>query len=170
MGSVVTSAGDVDGDGRGDLVVDSEPSSGLGIDDVPDRVVLVVPAPPAGPAAPQSITPAHEGATCFTASVVRASARTLLRTGRLRVRVASLVPLGKRATVLYEIPPVTRSARRRFVGASFRVDPIRLRSPGQTVATIRFNRRTLRRLRRGDRMEIVLFGDPGTATARFRVG
>lgn len=171
-GAIVAHAGDVDGDGRPDLLVDAEPNDDGEADSAPQRTLHVVPAPARAPQEPPppATTPAPEGDACFSAAVDRASARSLLRTGRLRVRITSYVPLRKAATLLYEITPESRAARRRFVGASFRVEPIRLRSPGSTTATIRINRRTLRRLRRGDRMRIVLFGDTGTTGAPFRVG
>lgn len=167
-GAVVASADDVTGDGRPDVIVDTAPTDEFGVDPTASRTVHVVPAPGPGPAL--ALTAGPEGEACFTASVVRRSARRLLRTARLRVRLRSRVPLSRRATIRPELTARSRATRRRLVRASFRADPIRLRSPGATTATIRFDRRTLRRLRRGDVFEIFFYGDTGTTTARFRIG
>ena len=168
-GAAVAAADDVTGDGHPDVLIDSQPEDDATLDRAVTRTVQVVPAPAPSPG-PVAITPSPEGAACFTAQVPRSSAQRLLRTGRLEVRLRSFVPLGRRASVLFELTPVSRKARRRFVGASFRVRPIRLRSPGSATATIRLNRKTLRKLRRGDRVEIVFFGDTGTTSTRFTVG
>lgn len=168
-GAAVAGADDVTGDGRPDVLIDSMPEDDQAVDPPMKRTVHVVPAPEPS-LAPVAITAAPEGAACFTAQVSRASAGRLLKTGRLQVTLRSFVPLGRRASILFELTPVSRKARRRFVGASFRVRATRLPSPGSTTATIRLNRKTLRKLRRGDRVEIVFFGDTGTTSTRFTVG